>query len=256
MTKYKCKSSLDDKYVLVKSIGYKELEGLCWKDDKSAENISKDSQGNMLQYEKFGSSPYQVCEIDINQFKKGHKKHYKLINEVLVKNHIYLNNDASITPERLIGAFNELINIPNLLQLLADNKELSKVQTGTADTETILKNKQKMAEIYPLALERSQKFKIVCCDICSLRIPPFLREECIKCCIEATEQSLPDTKPDCNACDIFCKDSSRENSVFVVDVDDIVIKYGHVLLKGKRGVCEKCFRKYYEIIEILGVQEK
>ncbi len=88
---------------------------------------------------------------------------YKLIDEVLVKNDIYLNDDTSFTQERLICAFNELINIPNLLQLLADNKGLSEAQSGIAGAETVHKNKQKVIEILsPLARDKSLNEKYLC----------------------------------------------------------------------------------------------
>jgi hypothetical protein len=104
---------------------------------------------------KNGSFLYRVGEIDVNRFKREHKNQYKLINDILSKYSINLNDDISVTPERLKDVFNELISIPNLVQLLADGK--GDVKSGVADTETIVANKQKMAEIYPHSLEMSPK---------------------------------------------------------------------------------------------------
>jgi hypothetical protein len=100
-------------------------------------------------------SPYSEDEIDLNWFKKEHKNQHKVVNDILVKYKIDLNDDNSVTSERLRDAFNELINISNLVQLLAENKGISDVQSGIADMETIVANKQKMAEIYPHSLEKT-----------------------------------------------------------------------------------------------------
>ena len=64
---------------------------------------------------------------------------------------------------------------------------------------------------------------------------------------------MPYTKPDCSVCNTFNKIDSKENSVFVVDMDDIVVKVGrdNTTVIGKWGICEECFRKCFEIIETL-----
>ena len=114
------------------------------------------------------ASPYDKKNIDEGNFKQGNKLQYKLINEVFAKNGIKLNDVASVTQEQLAKAFNELIQIPNFIDLLANDFKLDKAKgweeviknarkedanKGKSDDEIkapiIIKNKHKLAELYP-----------------------------------------------------------------------------------------------------------
>ena len=117
--------------------------------DKFFNNISEDIRNASI---KNGSFPFCVSEIDIDWFKKEHKYQYNLINDTLEKLKISLKNNNSVTPKRLTKAFNELIHIPNLIQLLNENKGIPGVWSEVPDRDTIVTNKQKMLEIYPHTL--------------------------------------------------------------------------------------------------------
>jgi DNA replication protein DnaC len=79
------------------------------------------------------------------------------MNDIFEKKGISVDDDNLPIPDQLTAAFNELICIPNLVQLINGNMGLSDVQTGEADIETRLKNKEKMVSIYPDTLRMSRK---------------------------------------------------------------------------------------------------
>ena len=103
-------------------------------------------------------SHFQVGDLDIANFKEEYKNNneYAVISEVLKKYGINFNTVSSITEEKLIEIFNELISIPNFLKLIEENKGLSdaSIEESTTD-ELISKNKQKLVEIYPLILMKN-----------------------------------------------------------------------------------------------------
>ena len=113
--------------------------------------MPKNELGTSAQYtaEKIGNYDFNQ---DVNNFYGLPGGQYKLINEVFANNGINLNKDASITPERLANAFNELKNIPNLLDVLKNNQGMAQARKGTADNGTILQNKKKLGEIFPSTL--------------------------------------------------------------------------------------------------------
>jgi len=145
-------------------------------DNERAYEELKAQMAGKTQPLRFTGSDYNVGEIDINQFKKdytGKYKQYKLINDVLAKNGIGINQDgslkdATITPENLTAAFNELISMPDLQQLLKDNKGLPKVNVllrfskaggfwgNKADFDTMVSNKQLLFNMAPAALKNTQ----------------------------------------------------------------------------------------------------
>jgi tetratricopeptide (TPR) repeat protein len=107
--------------------------------------------------DNYGPSPYFLGEIDFKQFKNEHTSRNILINDVLAIR--FDQKGEKFTIDGLKEVFNELIRIPNLIQLLNENKGISFVQDGKADEKTISANKRKMAEIYPLTLEKSRNYK-------------------------------------------------------------------------------------------------
>jgi len=103
-----------------------------------------------------GASTYDIGEIDIDQLKKELPTRYKVINEMLAINKNDFNDNTLKISNYVTNAFNKLIYIQDFLQLLAENKGLSGMQAGMSDKETMIKNKQKMTEIFPLAFENSR----------------------------------------------------------------------------------------------------
>jgi len=122
---------------------------------------------NILKHErnteenKLGSSPFQVVDLDITNFKKKYRKgEYVLIDDVLKNHKVDINNISTITPEQLTDAFNELINIPNFQKLIEKKEGLSGASREAANKKIICENKQKLISIYPGTLEKSHKLII------------------------------------------------------------------------------------------------
>jgi CRISPR-associated protein Cas8c/Csd1 subtype I-C len=125
---------------------YDQIEQ-CWKATKNpAVNAITLFLGSLL---KKVSSDFLVDDFDGVVFKKEFKNEYKLIQEVFEKNGIDCNDLATATPERLKDASNELLSIPNLTELITENKNLSEAQSGTADDATRRINKITIAKVYP-----------------------------------------------------------------------------------------------------------
>jgi hypothetical protein len=110
------------------------------------------------------SSPFQVGDLDITHFNKecikynGYYIMHPVIKEVLKKHGVDINSILTITQEQLKDAFNELIRIPDFQVLIERNEGLSKAAPqAVINAITIYENKQKLAEIYPLTLQKSQK---------------------------------------------------------------------------------------------------
>jgi hypothetical protein len=104
------------------------------------------------------SSPYREGEIDLKYFEEEHQNTYKLINEILAEKGVISTKHIQLNHKQLTDTFNELINFPDLVKFIVENKGLSEVKRKVgADVVTILKNKEKMFEIYPKSLEISHK---------------------------------------------------------------------------------------------------
>ncbi|MFA5858901.1 MAG: sensor histidine kinase [Elusimicrobiota bacterium] len=130
-------------------------------DADASEVIIKFERYNSVNFK--GSSAFQEGDLAITNFENEYKNEYVLVNEVLQKHSINTKNISTITAEQLRNVFNELIHITNLIQLLVENKELSKAQTGETTHETIFENMQKLVEIYPLTLKKNH-FKVEITD--------------------------------------------------------------------------------------------
>jgi HEAT repeat protein len=100
------------------------------------------------------ADPYQIYDINAPSFGQE-TNHYKVINDVLAKYKINSIDDHLTMIEQLTKAFNELISIPNLIELIHDEKGTVKRDEGTANTATIIANRQIMESIYPLTLRSS-----------------------------------------------------------------------------------------------------
>ena len=96
------------------------------------------------------SPRYSALDFDVKWFKKEHTNKYRLINEIFEKNGISEDGYDSATEEQLANAFNELVLIPSVLQVIIEDKGLSGVQVD--NTQDILKNKKDLLEIYPHTL--------------------------------------------------------------------------------------------------------
>ena len=128
-----------------------DVHGVLFKDKEYEEEYGQ-------KYFDYGPSPFQVDDLNIENFKKEYKKQYVLIDEVLKKHGVNINSSLTITPEQLKDAFNELINIPNFQELIKGNKGLSDASSEAVNEEIICKNKQKLVRIYPLTLENSHNY--------------------------------------------------------------------------------------------------
>jgi len=144
----------------------KALDALVKEAKNTAEEVLSDLKGKLREFTDYitlgidscqndQSSPFQVGDLNIANFKKEYKKQYVLIDEVLKKHGV--NSILNITPEQLKDAFNELINIPNFQELI----EGSKTSTESKTDEFIAKNRQKLAEIYPRTLNKSLYIQLV-----------------------------------------------------------------------------------------------
>jgi hypothetical protein len=120
------------------------------------------------------ASPYRVGDIDLAMFKDKDVDKYKRtenrgVNELKLIKGVFRKNGISTVGKKLPShkkitcVFNELIHIPNFVQLITDNKGLLDVEEGVADADAIDNNKHKMLELYPFALQKSQM-----CNKCPL----------------------------------------------------------------------------------------
>jgi hypothetical protein len=124
--------------------------------DASDKSLTQHWSGNWRVSFNATSSLFQVAEIDTETFKTEYTRdQYRVVDEVLVENNVVLNQPATFTAERIITTFNELILIPNLVELINTNNGLSSAVSGRADSAAISANKQSLVAIYPGALMRS-----------------------------------------------------------------------------------------------------
>ena len=143
----------EDGYIVgVKRRENNEIKMLLEKDLTHFEKIKE----NLFAKEIKVYSTKLVGEIDTNWFKKEHKGPHKIIDKILRKHNINLCDDATVISGNLVKVFTELIKIPNLIQLLEENKVKSGVLAEEATEETVIKNKQKMVQLYPHSLEKTR----------------------------------------------------------------------------------------------------
>lgn len=101
-------------------------------------------------------APYRKSDLDVKFFKKEFKNKkysYRNIDNYLVRNGIKKNTAA----EQLVAQFNKLIEIPDLVRRIDDKAEILLILQNKADNRTRIRNKEKLAEIFPLTLGRCPK---------------------------------------------------------------------------------------------------
>jgi hypothetical protein len=99
-----------------------------------------------------GSFPFRVGDFNMAIFNKerADTKHlYGNIEKYWRKQRITKNSTA----EQLTAVFNRLIKTPDLLKLIERNSDIPVVPSDITDSSTTVKNKQKLASIYPDTLE-------------------------------------------------------------------------------------------------------
>jgi hypothetical protein len=103
------------------------------------------------------SSDFIMGDINLKKFKKGYQFDYQIINDVLEKSGITRENISKVGQNNLIKAANELINIPNLTELIDANKGISEKGAGEVGFQGKYSNRQKIAEVFPQNALRKHK---------------------------------------------------------------------------------------------------
>lgn len=86
--------------------------------------------------------------FDLKTLRKFDVDEDRIVGEVLEKNGATLNKLTSLTQSQLIAAVNDLMNMPNLLSVLAANQGLADVLPGKADNRMRRANKQKLIAVF------------------------------------------------------------------------------------------------------------
>jgi len=107
-------------------------------------------------FETLISLPYRVSNLDMGAFKKERDNNRNVYENIDV---FFMQNDITenATAEQLAVVFNRLIEIPNLVQLIEDNKDIPQTQLQKADDEVRIQNKHLLNEIYPFTLAESRR---------------------------------------------------------------------------------------------------
>jgi hypothetical protein len=90
-----------------------------------------------------GSQPYDHFFI---KWRKGYNDNNQIVNDTLAK---YVDRQTYVPSQHDVkDVFNEMISIPNLQQLLDENKGVLNRQPGLADRQTRIANKLRLNEMY------------------------------------------------------------------------------------------------------------
>lgn len=150
---YLLEGKKDESKEILKKVSRKDFKRYWFRILWSFVNIDDNGQ-YIFKNDKESSSLYHSGKIVVNLLDIEYMCKYKLINEKFTNNGI---NPNKINARQLIDVFNELIQIPNFIQLISEDKGLSYAQQTLADKNTIIQNKRKISEIFNLSIVKTNK---------------------------------------------------------------------------------------------------
>jgi len=100
------------------------------------------------------SYSFKIGEIDADRFANIFKNKYTLVKEMFEKH--FANSNGNFDIKIFADTINELISIPNMIQLLRENKGLSAIKDIRPDVGPLLKNKKYIISIYGDSSERKK----------------------------------------------------------------------------------------------------
>jgi hypothetical protein len=111
-------------------------------------------EDRIYHYQDRDNELYRLGHVDEAEFKKEYRQKYKLIDRILRENGIDMSNPGSFAAKfpdpgsarKLADAFNRLISIPNLIELLDRDEDPPELLSSA---EHYFANRQKLARIYP-----------------------------------------------------------------------------------------------------------
>lgn len=107
-------------------------------------------------YTKYGGDKKQCFSLNSSAYDKNDVESEYFKEECLNTRHRLINDIISAYKKlKSFEVLNELIKIPNMIELLNKNIGLSNVQKGIIDAATVTANKYKLIEIFPLTLEKT-----------------------------------------------------------------------------------------------------
>jgi len=161
---YQFGSNTEDGYFFRTWMPYKLIKQV---DGLAEVKVSRKNQfefGMDNKYDIYAQS-YRAADFNTRSFRNEHKDTHKIINEVFIQNGIIPDDTGTHTPEKLKKAFNELVKIPNLKQLLEENKGSEGIAQGIADEETVRLNRKELAGIYPSVLGKNEDLPYITGDL-------------------------------------------------------------------------------------------
>jgi|GEM_PF-4741156 len=102
---------------------------------------------------------FRLYDVDILGFKRDYTQgQFPLIDAILQKHNIVVDSFGLFTAQQLLDAFNELLTMPNLSQILHNEKGLSTVRLHTESKDTININRDRLVNVYPHAVVALRPF--------------------------------------------------------------------------------------------------
>ncbi|NSW92367.1 MAG: type I-C CRISPR-associated protein Cas8c/Csd1 [Firmicutes bacterium] len=106
-------------------------------------------------YQQYGGSKKPCFRLDDSPYGNNDIETEYFKNELEGTSYISIKEFFDKYKKKLHEIFSELVKIPNLVVIINRNESIEKIREGSVDTETIIKNKYKLIDIFPKTLQKT-----------------------------------------------------------------------------------------------------
>jgi CRISPR-associated protein Csd1 len=108
-------------------------------------------------YQQYGGSKKPCFQLDSSEYVDSNveKEHFQTEMEGITTYPLIKELYDKYRRPNALRLFNELIKIPNMVALIDRNESAERIQEGSADTMTVIKNKYKLIDIFPKTLQKT-----------------------------------------------------------------------------------------------------